>query len=254
MQKTLLPLIAAAALLAPALQASAAGTSTLSFQQGLNGYAGTQDAHIRSNETSGGDSRNTNYGALASLSIDGDDGSPGAKPNQGLIRFEHLFGSAAGQIKASDTIVSATLKLNVFDPGSGFTVHRLLSDWSQAKVTWNSLGNGVQLNGVEAEAAVLASFGANNGNANVSNGWLSIDLTQSLITQQGQAQAAFGWLLTPYLAGTNGVDFHSSESSSAALRPLLEVNVVSSVPEPQAWLLMAGGLLALVNLKRSRKA
>jgi len=242
-----------ALLLASMGQALAANAPhTLSFQQGLNGYTGTQDAHIRSNETSSGDSRGKNYGSLDHLSIDGDDGSPGAKPNQGLIRFDQLFGANAGQIRNSDTIVSAKLQLQVFDAGSGFKVHQLLRDWNQASVTWNSMAAGVQTDGAEALGAVLASFGANDGNANIGTGLLSIDLTASLQALQAGSVPNYGWLLQPFAAGSNGIDFHSSEASTQALRPLLSVELVSSVPEPQSWALLGAGLLGLLQLQRSR--
>lgn len=244
-------LMVGALLLAPSVGALAAG-QTLSFQQGLNGYVGTQDAHIRSNETSSGDSRGSNYGELTFLSVDGDDGSPGAKPNQGLLRFDNLFGNAAGQIKAGDTISSATLTLTVFDEGSGFSVHHLLKDWAEANVTWNSAGNGMQTNGVEATTAALASFGANNSAANVGLGLLQIDVRGSLQAMQAGQLPAFGWLLQPFAAGTNGVDFRSSEYATLEMRPLLTVNLVSSVPEPQSWALLAGGLLLVAGLKRRR--
>lgn len=246
--------LTAALLLAPLGQALAAGaTQTLTFQQGLNGYTGAQDAHIRSNETSGVDSRGINYGSLDFLSIDGDDGSPGAKPNQGLIRFDQLFGTAAGQIRSGDTIVSATLQLQVFDAGSGFKVHQLARDWNQATVTWNAMGAGVQTDGVEALSEVLASFGANNSSGNIGSGLLSIDLTASLQALQAGGLPHYGWLLQPFAAGSNGIDFHSSEASTQALRPLLKVELVSSVPEPQSWALLGLGLLGLRQLQRRRQ-
>ncbi|WIV98209.1 DNRLRE domain-containing protein [Kinneretia aquatilis] len=245
-----------ALLLAPWGQTLAADAPvTLKFQQGVNGYTGTQDAHIRSNETSGGDSRGVNYGSLDHLSIDGDDGSPGAKPNQGLIRFEQLFGTAAGQIRGGDTIVSATLQLQVFDAGSGFTVHQMLRDWNQSTVSWNLVGAGIQTHGVEASTNSLASVGANNSNANIGTGLLSIDVTASLQAMQAGTVANHGWLLQPFAAGSNGIDFHSSEASNASLRPLLSVQLVSSVPEPQSWALLGAGLLAILGLqgRRSRR-
>lgn len=71
---------------------------------------------IRSNETvmgsgqtSNGDSRGRVFGTLDYVSVDGDDGNPGNKPNQGLLRFDNLFGNVAGQIASTDTIVSAKL-------------------------------------------------------------------------------------------------------------------------------------------------
>lgn len=87
--------------------ARAAQTSTF-FRDGMDGYARTRDTMVRSNEIAGsGDSRDVNYGLLEFISVDGDHGSPGTKPNQGLINFENIFGTGAGQIKPTDTLLSA---------------------------------------------------------------------------------------------------------------------------------------------------
>ncbi len=235
-------LLIASALLA-ALPATASA-DTLVFQQGLNGYAGTQDTMVRSNETAGdGDSRGTNFGLLDYISVDGDDGSPGAKPNQGLIRFDNLFGSAAGQIKAGDTIVSAVLNVYIDNPGSGFTMYDMLTDWSQGAITWNSIGigNGIQANGIEAGATPVFTIGANNGSENVATGWLSINLTASLQAAQAGTVPGYGWAMIPFAAGSNGIDFYTSEYFAQSFRPQLSVEVLA-VPEPETWAMLLAGL------------
>lgn len=242
--------ILAAALLAasPAFAAS----TTLSFQQGLNGYAGTQDTMIRSNETgSGEDSRDSNYGAEDYVSVDGDDGSPGAKPNHGLIRFDDLFG--AGAIGAGHTIVSATLSVYVVNPGSGFSMYDMLTDWSQSTVTWNSMGNGIQADGIEAASAPLFTIGANDGAENVGTGWLTIDVTASLQAAQAGTLPGYGWVMVPFAAGSNGIDFVTSEyADDFNARPLLTVEVMA-VPEPGTWAMLAAGLGLIGGMARRRK-
>jgi len=167
------------------------------------------------------------------------------KPNHGLIRFDNLFGTLPGQIQTGDTITSATLRVYVDNPGSGMAVHDMLAPWSQGSVTWNSLVGGVQTDGVEASLSPIASFGANTTAENVSVGWLSINVTSSLVAAQSGALPGFGWALLPFAAGTNGIDFHTSEFVlDAALRPELSV-AVTPVPEPAAWLLMALGAAGL---------
>jgi hypothetical protein len=238
-----------AALLASSLPAQAA--VTLSFQDGVNGYSGTQDTMARSNETaSPGDSRNTSYGSLDYVSVDGDDGSPGSKPNHGLIRFDNLFGAGTGQIQVTDTIKSAKLTLVVHNPGSGMSVHDMLTNWSEAS-TWNSLVNGIQTNDTEAAGTALFTTGANNGNENVANGNLVIDVTASLQAMQA-GNTRYGWAMIPFVSGTNGIDFYSSEYATLAQRPLLSVEVMP-VPEPETYALMLAGL-GLVGFVARRRA
>jgi hypothetical protein len=207
---------------------------------------------VRSNETgtgagqsSAGDSRDRAFGDLDFISVDGDDGSPGLKPNQGLIRFDSIVGSGPGQIAPGTAIASAKLIIEVTDPGSGFRVHEMLTTWSEAS-TWNSLINGVQTDGTEASAAVLATFGADNSGSNVGVGTLEIDVTATIRAYLDGTLPNLGWLLNPFTNGTNGVDFASSENGNFLVRPRLEV----FVPEPTAVAVLGVALL----LARRRQA
>lgn len=250
----LIALAAALGLAAPVF-----ASTTLTFQEGVNGYAGTQDTMIRSNvsaagsgQSGNGDSTSLNFGSLDFISVDGDDGSPGSKPNQGLIRFDNLFGNGVGQIKAGDTILSATLKLQMFDPGSGFAVHDMLIDWTENAVTWNSVTSGIQPNGVEAVSSALASFGANNSSENMAIGQLTIDVTNSLLAMQNATLSGYGWLLNPFASGTNGIDIRTSEYAVLGERPMLSVEI-APVPEVDTWAMMMCGL-GLLGLRLRRKS
>lgn len=243
--KTTLALALATAL--TALGGLAQAQTTLNFQTGLNAYAGTQDTVLRSADPTG------NYGAAVSISVDGDDGSPGLQPNHGLIRFDAVFGTGAGQIQMGDTITSATLTLNVTNPGSGWRVHDMLSNWSQATATWANLGSGIQADGIEAAMMPILSLGSDNGSENVPVGLLTMDVTTSLLAWQAGTLPGFGWALLPFTNGTNGIDFDTSESSNLNARPLLSV-LVTPVPEPGSVALMLAGLAALLGLARRPKA
>lgn len=235
------PLVAAA--LAAAVVHPAQADSTLLFQHGLNGYAGAVDTMVRSAGAAEA------YGSLDYISVDGDDGSPGLQPNHGLLRFDDLFGNGAGQIQAGQVITSATLTLQVSNPGSGLKLHDMLTPWSESS-TWSSLVAGVQADGIEASLAALQTVGANNSAENVAIGSLMLDVTASLLAAQGGAPL-YGWALIPFVNGTNGIDFATREFAVQADRPLLSVQV-SPVPEPANVALMLAGLLMIGTTLRHR--
>src|SRR4051812_1228344 len=80
--------------------------STVTFQQGVNGYAGTQDTYV---SQSAPDSA---FGNASFMDVDLDASTnSGNQPTQGLLRFENIFGTGASQVPAGSTITSATLTL-----------------------------------------------------------------------------------------------------------------------------------------------
>ena len=186
------------------------------FRNGLNGYSGTRDKEIRS---SGGDGFN---GQNISISVDGDDGSPGLQPNQGLIAFDDLFGTGANQLQLDVEIERAVLTLEVFNAGSGFTVHELLINWSENS-TWQGFGGGVQANDAEAVSTAVATFGSNSSSSSVDFGTLEIDVTETLRSYLDGSLTNHGWALLPFSNGTNGVDFFTSEFEDISLRPSLQI-------------------------------
>lgn len=189
------------------------------IRNGLDGYVGTSDKELR---FSGGDSGN---GQDDSISVDGDDGNPGSQPNHGLIGFADIIGDAAGQLPADAEVEQAILTLEVFNQGSGFSVHEMLVPWSETS-TWQSLGSGVQANDVEAQSTPIATLGANNGSSNVPSGTLEIDVTTSIQAYQSGTLENHGWALLPFTDGTNGVDFYTSEIGDPGLRPSLQIFLV----------------------------
>jgi len=235
------PLLAALFGLAAAVPAHAA---TLSFQQGANGYSGTADTTLVSSDP------DTAHGSDDFVSIDASDGG---SPNHVLLRFDNLFGNGPGQIKSSDTIVSAKITFTVSSAGSGVNFHDQLQPWNEATITWNSAVNGIQANGVEASVLPFLSLGANNGGSNIPSGVpLLADVTTSLQAAQAGTVPGYGWALLPFMPnGTNGLDFQSREAFMLAERPLLTVEV-TPVPEPGTYALLLGGL-ALVGAAARRR-
>jgi hypothetical protein len=245
--KTLsLALLAASTLAASGAQAAA--PATLYFQDGLNGYAGTRDTEIRFPEP------NVNGGGNWSVSVDFDDGPGDNNPTHGLLAFDDLFGAGAGQIKPTDVVQNATLRVYIQSVGSGWTWNEMLQPWDEYTATWNSWTDGIQADDVEALAAPVFSDGAGNGAANVVgdiDGYYYVDVTDSLKKWQSGTLANNGWAILPFVGGTNGIDFQAGDDLDYPLdRPLLTVQVV---PEPETYALMLAGL-ALVGLMARRRA
>jgi Ca2+-binding RTX toxin-like protein len=181
--------------------------ATLTFQQGVNGYSGTVDTMIQQNSS-------TNYGSNTALNVDSDVNN--GNPAQVLLRFNDIFGSLAGQIALDDTIDSAVLELQVFDPGSAIELYNMLQSWADS-VTWTSFTNGIQADGIEASTTASASTPAGQ---EIPIGTLTIDVTSSLQVWQADPTSNHGWVFLP--TSNNGLDFYSAQGTS---KPRLVVNV-----------------------------
>jgi hypothetical protein len=216
-----------------ALASASASAATLTFQHGSNGYFGGADTTLANNEP------DFAFGDFEELSIDASDGG---SPNHVLLRFDDLFGTAAGQIRMDDQIVSATLTVNVTSAGSGILFHDMLLPWNEATATWNSFGDGVQTDGVEASVLPFLTIGANTGDANIEQGMLTLDFTDALRRMHNGSVPGYGWALMPFMPnGTNGIDFPSRDNAFIADRPLLTVDI-APVPEPETYAMLLAGL------------
>lgn len=188
---------------------------TITFRQGVDGYAGTRDTYLSAAEAS------TNNAAATGLWVDGDASDvAGSQPRQALLQFDGILGS--GKIPAGAVIESATLGLRTgttpqshsADP---MTLSRMLGPWTDAS-TWSSLGSGISTDGVEAILGGNATFvPAVNG------GGLSFDVTESLYAWQSGAPNR-GWVFTP--GGSDGWRIESAEAVRIADRPALTVTYV----------------------------
>lgn len=143
---------------------------------------------------------------------------------QCLIRFDSLTGSV--RVPPGAEVLTAKLKLLTGPAASDLTdgnvaVHRMFRSWAENS-TWNSLGGGVQLDGIEAAAnpefVVLP---------NVSDAWAIFDVTASVRQMVLSPDSNHGWVVTP----SNGDPWRvlSSEATSEFDRPTLEVTFIQPV-------------------------
>jgi hypothetical protein len=193
-----------------------AGPTVLTFQDGVNGYDGTVDTYLHAGNPDADNSLSS------SLIVDGP--VPSIDERQILLRFDDLFGAGGLQIPLGARIESATLTMYVTNPSAdGAGLYPVMIPW-QDNDTWNSLGGGVQLDGVEAGSTAVAS-GATNSN----KVYFDFDVTASLIEWSGGAPD-LGWVFVMPTSGTDSWQLASSEDDVIEVRPLLTVTFIPCDP------------------------
>ena len=102
-------------------------TGKLIFQQGVNGYAGAHDTHVRA------DLPNDAFGTSTALRADLDDNAAaGNQPVQPLVRFENFVGAGVGRLAPEAPIISAKLVLTTGstsgeESAGAVELHRMLA-------------------------------------------------------------------------------------------------------------------------------
>jgi hypothetical protein len=198
----------------------------ITFRDGLNGYAGTVDTHLRQA------SPTTDASAAVFLQADMSDGG---LPQHALIRFDNIVGANPGQIPANQTVNSATLVIRstTANAQSGGTIsfHRILIPWNETDTWTGSFGdNGVQADDVEAmsvaDGSYLPNFADPGGNP-VNTRERTLDVTAA-VQAWVNGGVNYGWVLLN--SSTDGYRFDSSENGIATNNPAIIVDYGS--PEP----------------------
>ncbi len=215
----------------------------LTFQQGIDGYSSAQDVELRDGEDEVPD---TNFSGRSNITIDG---SRRGFATNALLMFGDIFGTGSNQIPIGSIITSATLGLQMHDPGDDLKMLRMLVAWDEATATWNSLGGGITA-GDSSFLRSLTELG------DVDDGELyEIDvLTEVSLWAAGASN--YGWGLTP--TDTNGVDYHATtHDEDGHNKPVLTVNFrapSNEIPEPGMSLLLGLGLLGMMVARGKNKA
>ena len=191
----------------PGFGAASMRRETVSFQEGVDGYAGTVDTEVWALAPTTILESNPN----ASSDADNDGGE-----SQVLIRFERIVGSAPRQIPQRARVHSAKLVVSAFDQGNTVNLHRMLVPFDRA-ATWNSLVSGVSADGLEASRH-KDSFTFGKISANSSE--IVFDVTDT-VQAWVNGDANHGWVFLN--TGGNGWDFYTSEFDNVSQRPKLIV-------------------------------
>jgi hypothetical protein len=186
---------------------SKSARQSVTFQDGVNEYAGTVDLEIWAV------SPNTclNGNINASTDADNDGGE-----SQVLMRFDDIIGTAPGKLPPNAAVHSATLTVGAFDEGTTVHLHRMLVPFKKTS-TWNSLVGGVSADGKEASRQ---KDGFTFGKISASTSAIPFDVTDT-VQAWANGSANHGWVFIN--TGGNGWDFYTSEFDDVKQRPKLVV-------------------------------
>jgi hypothetical protein len=184
---------------------------TVSFQDGVNGYAGTTDTKLKSNAAT------TAHGSSTTIEVDG---SP---DYAGLLRWD------LSSIPAGKTVTSVSIAVYVTDTSSEvYEIYALRRAWTESSATWNAASTGVNwatpgANSTtsDRESTVLGTMSSS------STGLRTFPLNASGIAKVqswiNSPSTNHGFIISDYVNNSNGLDFSSSESSTIANRPKITV-------------------------------
>ncbi len=180
------------------------GGMTAEFQNGTNGYSGTEDSYLR--ETS----PTTNYGTELDLRADGVDQDP----------VTSTYGEVAsviqwdvGTIPSTATVTSASIVFNFTNSSSGtYSLFEQTGAWSEATVAWNDMSAGSTALGTVA----TGSFGITTINLNSTG----IDLVQDWV----DGSVSNNGIIIKTDGTNDGIAADSSEGGIISSRPKLIIN------------------------------
>jgi PKD repeat protein len=222
---------------------------TKTLMEGLEGYAGTTDAHLWSGQP------NTNRDLVLSLRTESDASCTWC--DSGVIRFA-IFQSEGGPVPDGATILEATLSLYQFSgPDAVIKASRLLKSFHEQQVTWNVAASGSAWTTPGANSAGSDYVAAADGQgqspnadaltctspADPSTCWLNINVTSGVQAFAGGA-ANHGWKLAQVSSSIPGnfKNFNTSENDKfPAYRPKLTVRYTTAPPQSVTLMQDQGG-------------
>lgn len=181
---------------------------TTSFQDGVlptTAYAGTRDTFISQNSPA------VNFGAAATLKVDGDDPKGSSKDVCTLIKWDLTA------IPSSATLTAASIIIDVSNHSNGqvYELYTVKQAWDEMAATWdNQPAHGTKVLGAAGMSALgLYTINLNAGGKSEVQGWIDAPATNE------------GFFICDP-TNTNGLEFDSSEAATKANRPKLTLSWV----------------------------
>jgi hypothetical protein len=163
----------------------------------------------------------TNYATATTLIVDGDDPGGTGRDKRGLLQWD------VSGIPSSKTVTAASITVTVSDASTqAYEVYQLMRTWSENGPTWNNYASGTAWQTAGADGAndrsttVLGSITASSkGNYTITLNASGVALVQGWVNGSIANQG----VMIVDAANSNGLDFRSSEYSTATSRPKLTV-------------------------------
>ncbi len=146
--------------------------------------------------------------------------------DQGLLRFDNIIGDGPGQIPPNATILEANLTIVYENSGPGTPLYRMLIPWNDPD-TWNNMGDGVQIDGIEAETNRYSQIGVVSCNGTTGTGAGKISVLRD-VQYWANGGSNYGWVLPNWPGNTDATTFYVSENENIDNRPRLQVTWMPS--------------------------
>ena len=210
----------------------ASAQTTVTFQQGVNGYTGAVDRYIGIVDTQlGADPQNQSVdgSTRTEIFLDGIETTGGLNSGgdtQGLFRFDGIIGNGVGQVPAGAFILDAKFTLTTATvsgaapTGDEYGVARMLQPFD-ATTTWNSTGgNGIRSRDGESTRPLGKGFLDPLTQLNTAGNAYSADVTP-LVQSWARGEPNHGLVVTA--GGTDGWQIQTNGNADPNLRPKLEI-------------------------------
>ncbi|MDX8388369.1 MAG: FG-GAP-like repeat-containing protein [Ghiorsea sp.] len=197
-----------------------AGVTILSFKQGINGYAGGEDAQLSQATPT---TPNAHDPITENISIDG---LNGVGNTIGLMKFGSIFGAGSNQIPSGSNILQAKLDVYLSSGGHHVDMKQMNAAWTQNTATWN---NDYTAAAASPQLRRLVGRPILGTPLDISTTYPTFDVYTEL-QNWSSGTANNGWAFLPFTTdASDGVDFGDSERINIAKRPQLNVIFQNSV-------------------------
>lgn len=202
----------------PKLVVEAVDGTIYTFQEGVNGYNDVHDAFIsyipdfEMNTNYGGapgDLMSVNFGLNPTFLMDANDNG---ENEFGLLRFDNIFGNAAGQIPVGTDIADARVEIIIPNTGDLIVVLEI-KDFQNNNVNTHFDERTVTLNNFINDGVFVADGQEIGDYVTEFDDAGSFDVTTSLQKWSQDPSLNLGWYLE--ITGGNGVEIFASESAAS---------------------------------------